>query len=93
MYNTAVMHLAGKGTVKACQPALEYLKLLVEKGPLAATLQAGHEAFFRGHHSQVISHVQPKQARCAGCVWARFGSTHNEQQKKCLVAVSMQLCV
>ncbi|KAF6264686.1 hypothetical protein COO60DRAFT_1634287 [Scenedesmus sp. NREL 46B-D3] len=47
MYNTAVMHMAGKGTPKACKPALSNLKALVEKGPLAAALQAGHEAFFR----------------------------------------------
>jgi TPR repeat protein len=53
MYNTAVMHMAGKGTPTACKPALSNLKALVEKGPLAAALQAGHEAFFRGQHGQV----------------------------------------
>lgn len=53
MYNTAIMHMTGKGTPKACKPALSNLKALVEKGPLAATLQAGHEAFFRGQHAQV----------------------------------------
>jgi SEL1 protein len=53
MYNTAVMHMAGKGTPKSCKPALSNLKALVEKGPLAAALQAGHEAFFRGQHGQV----------------------------------------
>lgn len=54
MYNTAVMHMAGKGTPKSCKPALSNLKALVEKGPLAASLQAGHEAFFRGQHGQAL---------------------------------------
>eukprot|EP00882_Tetradesmus_deserticola_P011726 GHRQ01012405.1.p1 GENE.GHRQ01012405.1~~GHRQ01012405.1.p1 ORF type:complete len:438 (+),score=218.92 GHRQ01012405.1:79-1314(+) len=54
LYNTAVMHMAGKGTPKACKPALSNLKALVEKGPLAAALQAGHEAFFRGQHGQAL---------------------------------------
>jgi SEL1 protein len=57
MYNTAVMHMAGKGTPKSCKPALSNLKALVEKGPLAAALQAGHEAFFRGQHGQVCAAV------------------------------------
>jgi hypothetical protein len=48
-----MMHLAGKGTQRACKPALNNLKALVEKGPQAAALQAAHEAFFRGHHNQV----------------------------------------
>lgn len=53
MFNVAMMHLAGKGTPKACRPALVQLKALVEKGHLAAAVQAAHEAFFRGQHSQV----------------------------------------
>lgn len=53
MYNAAIMHMSGKGTSKACKPALSNLKALVEKGLLAANLQAGHEAFFRGQHAQV----------------------------------------
>lgn len=56
-YNVAVMHLAGKGTQRACKPALANLKALVEKGPEAAALQAAHEAFFRGHHNQVRAAV------------------------------------
>eukprot|EP00878_Enallax_costatus_P015396 GHUV01016127.1.p1 GENE.GHUV01016127.1~~GHUV01016127.1.p1 ORF type:complete len:751 (+),score=236.62 GHUV01016127.1:451-2703(+) len=54
MYNVAIMHMTGKGTAKACKPALSNLKALVEKGPLAAALQAGHEAFFRGQHAQAV---------------------------------------
>jgi TPR repeat protein len=52
-YNVAMMHLAGKGTQRACKPALTHLKALVEKGPQAGALQAAHEAFFKGHHNQV----------------------------------------
>jgi SEL1 protein len=64
MYNTAVMHMAGKGTPKSCKPALSNLKALVEKGPLAASLQLGHEAFFRGQHGQVgATHL----LLCAAC--------------------------
>eukprot|EP00879_Flechtneria_rotunda_P018269 GHRR01019166.1.p1 GENE.GHRR01019166.1~~GHRR01019166.1.p1 ORF type:complete len:833 (+),score=340.80 GHRR01019166.1:350-2848(+) len=62
MHNVAIMHMSGKGTPKACKPALSHLKALVEKGPLAAALQAGHEAFFRGQHGQaLLSYLQASE--------------------------------
>ncbi|KAG2498098.1 hypothetical protein HYH03_003856 [Edaphochlamys debaryana] len=53
-YNAAVMHLAGKGTPRNCKPAVSLLKALAEKGPAAASVQLGHEHFFRGRYSMAL---------------------------------------
>lgn len=53
-YNAAMMHLAGRGTPRGCAPAAELLKTLAERGPWAAALQRGHEAFFRGAHGVAL---------------------------------------
>lgn len=53
-YNAAMMHLAGKGTPRNCKPAVTQLKSLAEKGPAAAALQAGHEAYFRGRFGAAL---------------------------------------
>ncbi|KAF5835282.1 hypothetical protein DUNSADRAFT_7607 [Dunaliella salina] len=54
MYNTAMLHLTGKGTVRNCKPASNLLKHASEKSPTAAVLQEGHELFFRGHYQQAL---------------------------------------
>ncbi|KAL6764024.1 hypothetical protein V8C86DRAFT_2480771 [Haematococcus lacustris] len=56
MYNVAMMHLAGKGTLKNCRPASLLLKLAAERGPVAANLQQGHEAYFQGHYKAAAWH-------------------------------------
>lgn len=53
-YNAAMMHLAGVGVAKSCKPALEVLKVIAEKGPWAASLQQGHEAYFDHKYSRSL---------------------------------------
>ena len=53
MYNAAMMQLAGQGTQRSCKPAVVYLKLLAEKGMVAAEVQQAHEYFFKGQYAQV----------------------------------------
>ncbi|KAG2433559.1 hypothetical protein HYH02_012676 [Chlamydomonas schloesseri] len=53
-YNAAVMHLAGKGTPRNCKPAVNLLKALAERGPAAASVQQGHEHFFRGRYGLAL---------------------------------------
>lgn len=54
MYNAAVIQLQGRGTTRACKPAVALLKQLAEKGPVAGAVQQGHEHFFRGSYSQAL---------------------------------------
>jgi len=60
-----MMHLAGEVTAKDCPRALSSLKQLAERGRLAGgSVQAGHEAFFAGHYTEV---------RSAGVGWGCCG--------------------
>ncbi|GIM17274.1 hypothetical protein Vretimale_19814 [Volvox reticuliferus] len=53
-YNVAMLHLAGRGTARNCKSAVQLLKTISEKGPAAASVQLGHEHFFRGQYSLAL---------------------------------------
>lgn len=49
-----MMHLDGEITQKDCTRSLGFLKSIAERGQLAGgSVQEGHEAFFKGHYTQV----------------------------------------
>ncbi|GIL51665.1 hypothetical protein Vafri_7607 [Volvox africanus] len=53
-YNVAMLHLAGRGTARNCKAAMQLLKTISEKGPAAASVQLGHEHFFRGQYNLAL---------------------------------------
>eukprot|EP00798_Chlamydomonas_sp_ICE-L_P011120 gene11120-18744_t len=56
MYNVAMMHLAGKVTIRNCKPGLVLLKAISERGSVAAHLQTAHESFFQTNYQHALLH-------------------------------------